>query len=110
MTTEHVFERPMTTKRYPVRYSVWDYRFPQENAIEAVRFDETYIHVTLMDGRILSIPLDWIPPLRDATPAAREQYQISDDHTLLFWDPAESDINEILRISDYLTIRPARAG
>lgn len=106
MPTEHVFEQQTTAKSYPIRYSVWDYKFPTVDAIAAVHFDDKYVHIELTDERLLSIPLCWIPPLRDANPEEREKYEISDDRTLLIWDPAVSNINEILRLSDYLHARP----
>lgn len=91
-------------RRYPIRYRIHDYTFPTGDTIETVRFDNEYIHIEFVDERVLSIPLHWIPPLRDASPAAREKYQISDDRTAIIWDPEESEVNEILRLSDYLTI------
>jgi hypothetical protein len=93
------------TIHYPIRYSVWDYTFPAGDTIEAVRFDDQYIHIELVDERILSIPLRWIPPLRDASPEEREKYHIGEDRDVIIWDPAESEVNEILRLSDYLTTR-----
>ena len=99
-------------RHYPIRYRVHDYTFPTADTIKAVRFDDTYIHIELSDERLLSIPLRWIPPLRDASPQAREQYRIGEDQDVLIWDPEESDINEILRLSDYLTVRalPSRTA
>ncbi len=37
-------------------------------SIEAknVRFDDTYLHIELMDGRIISTPLDWYKELKNA--------------------------------------------
>lgn len=94
-------------RHYPIRYRVHDYTFPTADTIKAVRFDDTYIHIVLSDDRLLSIPLRWIPPLRDAHPKAREQYKIGEDRDVLIWDPEESEINEILRLADYLTVRTA---
>ena len=105
MPIESVSSQAEAAKHYPIRYSVWEYEFPTSDTIEAVRFDQKYIHIELVDERILSIPLRWIPPLRDASPAEREKYHISEDRTLIIWDPAESTVNEILRLSDYLSVR-----
>jgi hypothetical protein len=90
---------------YPIRYSVWEYTFPTDNTIETVRFDDKYMHVEFVDERILSIPLAWIPPVRDVSPAEREKVRISEDRTILIWDPDEGEANEILRIEDYLIAR-----
>ena len=64
MHTEHVYDT--SAKHYPIRYSVWDYQFPIADTIASVHFDDKYIHIELTDERLLSIPLHWIPPLRDA--------------------------------------------
>lgn len=93
-------------RHYPIRYRVHDYTFPTSDTIKAVQFDDTYIHIELSDERLLSIPLRWIPPLRDASPQAREQYKIGEDRDVIIWDPEESEINEILRLADYLAVRP----
>lgn len=95
----------MSARHYPVKYRASDYTFPTDDAIETVCFDDTYLHIELVDGRILSVPLAWIPSLRDAPPAEREKVQISPDRSLLFWDPDKGEINEILRLSDYLVTR-----
>lgn len=92
-------------KRYPIRYGVKEYTFPSDDTIADVRLDDQYLHVHLADGRILCIPLAWIPPLRDASPEERLKFHISEDRTLIIWDPDESEVNEILRISDYLRRR-----
>ncbi|WP_288006898.1 DUF2442 domain-containing protein, partial [Acidiphilium sp.] len=37
----------------------------------AVRFDEDSMWVTLMDGRVLGVPLAWFPRLLHARPSQR---------------------------------------
>lgn len=103
--------RPVVENRahhYPIRYRVRDYTFPSDDAIAAVRFDDEYLHIGLADGRQLSIPLHWIPPLRDASPQDREKFSISEDRDAIVWDPDISDVNEILRLSDYLYVKRKR--
>ena len=68
-------------------------------------FDERYLHIELADERVLSIPLHWIPPLRDASPADRAKYHLSEARDALIWDPEEGEVNEILRLTDYLSVR-----
>lgn len=103
MTIERVFEAEAIT--YPIRYSVWDYTFPSADTIADVDFDSKFIHISLTDGRRLSLPLDWVPPLRDAPRTDREAYYITDDGSAIVWDAEESSVNEILRVSDYLCVR-----
>lgn len=99
---------PAPARHYPIRYSVRDYTFPTADTIAAVRFDDKYIHIELSDERVLSIPLRWIPPLRDASPHEREKYHISPERDAIIWDPEESEVNEILRLTDYLRVRQAK--
>ena len=89
-------------KHYPVKYARGEYTFPSSARIEAVRFDDRYIHLEFVDQRILSVPLQWIPPLRDATPRARQKFRISPERTMLIWDPDVCGINAILHIADSL--------
>lgn len=91
-----------SVKTFKINYSLCDYTFPIEVKIAKVRFDETYMHVTLTDGRILAIPLKWIPTLYHAKPVERDKYKINQTKRMLVWDPAECEINEDIRIKDYL--------
>ena len=91
--------------RYPIQYPLRDYKFPADDAIDDVHFDDVHIHLHLTDGRILSIPLKWIPPLYHANTAERLKFYITDDRSAVVWDPDESEVNEILRLSDYIRSR-----
>ncbi len=97
-------------KTFKIRYSLRDYTFPKEAKIASVRFDEAYMHVTLTDERIISIPLKWIPSLYHAKPADREKYKINQTKRMLVWDPAKCKINEEIRIEDYLGPLNAETG
>jgi hypothetical protein len=90
-------------KRYAIQHPVSAYTFPKQARIERLRFDRDYLHVDLEDGRILSIPLSWIPTLEDASPQDREKYEINRDRTLVVWNPEKCGINDELRLADYLT-------
>jgi hypothetical protein len=70
--------------------------------IRTARFDSHYLHIELTDGRILSIPLRWIPTACNAAPAEREKYEISRDRRMIIWDPDKCAINDEVRLSDYL--------
>ncbi len=94
--------RTQEIRRYHIRYPISAYTFPSDARIEGAWFDDEYLHVKLMDGRILSVPLSWIPTLRDAEPAQREKFEISRDRRWIIWDPDISGINEEIRIADYL--------
>ena len=89
-------------KRFHISHSISAYTFPKEALIDQVRFDESHTHVSLKDGRILSIPLSWIPTLQDARAEARLKYSINRSRTMIVWGPERSGINDEIRIADYL--------
>jgi hypothetical protein len=106
INVEQVDEQ-IQVKRYKIQYSVSDYTFPRDALIHRVHIDDAYLRVELTDGRVLAIPLQWIPTVYNATSADREKYEISRDRTMLIWDPNKCGINDELRIVDYLG--PVRA-
>jgi hypothetical protein len=101
-------EEQLQVKRYKVQYPISAYTFPREARIHQVRFDDEYMHIELTDGRVLSLPLWWIPTLYDASPEEREKYEINRDRTMIIWDPDKCAINDEVRIADYLG--PCDAG
>ena len=99
--------KQLEIKRYKIQYSVDEYTFPKEAYIHHVIFDEKYIHVGLTDGRIISIPLMWIPTLYNASDEDRKKFEISQNRTMIIWNPEKSGINDEINIVDYLG--PTRA-
>jgi hypothetical protein len=96
----------MKIKRYKIQHSIDEYTFPKEAYIHSVTFDNKYMHVELTDARIISIPLMWIPTVYNASAKDRERFEISQNRTIIIWDPEESGINDEISIIDYLG--PAR--
>lgn len=94
-------------KRYKIQHSIDEYTFPKEAYIHNVTFDEKYMHVELIDERIISIPLMWIPTLYNASDENRRKFEINQNRTMIIWDPEKSGINDEINIVDYL--RPARS-
>lgn len=93
-------------KRYKIQHSIDEYTFPTEAHIHAVRFDDKHMHVELTDRRIISIPLMWIPTVYNASVEDREKFEISQNRTMIIWDPNKCGINDEISIVDYLG--PAR--
>lgn len=89
-------------KVYTVAHRRSEYVIPTEARADRLTFDETYMHIHLQDGRIISVPLDWAPSLASASPEARERYTIGWDGALLVWDPDDGEINEDLLVAHYL--------
>lgn len=101
-------EQPLQVKHYKIQYPASAYTFPREARIDRVRFDDEYLHVVLTDGRMLSVPLWWVPTLHNASPEEREKYEINRNRTMIVWDPDKCAINDEVRIADYLG--PCREG
>ena len=99
-------DEQLEIKHYTVQYPVTAYTFPEEARIRKVWFDEKYIHMEFTDGRLLAVPLWWIPTLYNASPEEREKFEFNQSRTMIIWDPDKCTINDELRIADYLGMVP----
>jgi hypothetical protein len=66
---------------------------PTTALAKAVRFDDEMMHVSLTDGRIISVPIIWFPLLHEATPEQREQYEIGGGGVSLHWPELDEDLS-----------------
>lgn len=55
-------------------------------------FDDQSMHLILDDGRELSVPIDWFPSLRDASPQQRENWRFIGDGEGIHWEDMDEDI------------------
>ena len=92
----------MKVKRYKIQHSINEYTFPKEAYIHTVKFDNKYMHVELTDERVISIPLMWIPTVYNASDEDRRKFEISQNRTMIIWNPEKSGINDEINIVDYL--------
>lgn len=53
---------------------------------KSVRFDDTYLHVELKDGRVISTPMAWYPELQAATLNQLSQYSFICLHAGIKWE------------------------
>lgn len=60
---------------------------------DKVWFDDVSIHVILADGRVISVPLEWFPSLRDATKEQREKYYFIGKGIGIHWDEIDEDLS-----------------
>ncbi len=51
-----------------------------------VHFDEEYLHVKLEDGRIISTPIDWYEPLKNASISQLKNYKLICLNTGIEWE------------------------
>jgi hypothetical protein len=69
-------------------------RFHPTTALaKSVQFDDSTMQVTLLDGRMLSVPLIWFPVLNAATPEQRSQYEIAGGGISLHWSELDEDLS-----------------
>lgn len=101
-SAEKTVEAKTSVKRFDIKYPASEYTYPREALIHSVRIDDSFITIELTDGRILSIPLWWIPSINNAPPGERAKYEINRSRTMIIWDPEKSAINDEIRIEDYL--------
>lgn len=62
-------------------------------AARDVRFDREMMHVRLMDSRVISVPLDWFPRLKKASPAERENCRLIGGGIGIHWPDLDEDIS-----------------
>lgn len=81
----------MTTSAKPHlrRYRAY---VPHTALAKAVSFDDALMHVTLTDGRILSVPIIWFPLLQAAAPEQRIEYEIGAGGRSIHWPELDEDI------------------
>jgi hypothetical protein len=70
-------------------------------AAVAVTTDDSSLHVSLADGREVSVPLEWFPRLRDATPEQRRNWRFIGRGQGIHWPDVDEDIAVagLLRVS-----------
>lgn len=66
---------------------------PTTALAKSVDFDEEMLRVTLTDGRVLCVPLQWFPTLFHATREQRERYEIAGGGISLHWPDLDEDLS-----------------
>ena len=66
---------------------------PKTTLAKSVHFDSDLMHVSLVDVRIISVPIRWFPLLREATPQQRENYEIGGGGISLHWPEIDEDLS-----------------
>ncbi|HEX9120024.1 MAG TPA: DUF2442 domain-containing protein [Terriglobales bacterium] len=51
------------------------------------------LHMTLVDGRELSVPLGWFPCLKNASPSQRKQWELIGGGIGIHWPLLDEDIS-----------------
>jgi hypothetical protein len=66
---------------------------PTSALAKSVSFDEEMMHVSLTDGRLISVPIIWFPLLGAATTDQRKKYEIGGGGTSLHWPELDEDLS-----------------
>lgn len=66
---------------------------PTEAMAAGIWFDAQMMHVRLLDGRELSVPLEWFPKLRDATAAQRKKWRLIGRGVGIHWEALDEDLS-----------------
>ena len=56
-------------------------------------FEEAALHMVLADGRELSVPLEWLPRLRDASPEQRAHWRLIGRGEGIHWPDVDEDVS-----------------
>ena len=58
-----------------------------------VWFDSDMMHVRLLDGREISVPMEWFPSLRNASEEQRRQWRLIGNGVGIHWEEIDEDIS-----------------
>ena len=65
---------------------------PTTALAKSVVFNDDMIHVALMDGRVISVPVAWFPTLLHATAEQRANWRIGGHGIGLHWPDLDEDL------------------
>lgn len=66
---------------------------PTTALASAVEFTDETMQVFLSDGRVLGVPLLWVPSLASATPEQRQKVEIGGGGISLHWPEIDEDLS-----------------
>lgn len=66
---------------------------PTSALAKSISFDADMMHVSLMDGRCISVPIIWFPRLRSASPEQLNNYEIGGGGASLHWPELDEDLS-----------------
>jgi hypothetical protein len=58
-----------------------------------VWFDADMLHLRLLDGREIAVPLEWFPRLRDASESQRNNWRLIGRGTGVHWEDLDEDLS-----------------
>ena len=70
-----------------------DNRWENWPRASAVRVDPEAVHVRLVDGREIAVPIDWFGFLADGTEVQRQDFAIEGDGQGIWWDSLDDGVS-----------------
>ena len=64
-----------------------------DERVKDVKHTEDTLSVTLMDGRVISVPLAWYPRLLNASNTQRENWKIAGGGYGIHWPDVDEDLS-----------------
>jgi hypothetical protein len=64
-----------------------------DERVASVEFTDDFLVVGLMDGRQISVPLEWYPRLASASPSALSNWEICGGGYGLHWPELDEDLS-----------------
>lgn len=64
-----------------------------EPTATGIDFTQDSLVVTLRDGRVLSVPLEWFPRLRDASTSDRRNWRLIANGYGIHWPALDEDVS-----------------
>ena len=58
-----------------------------------VSIDDVVLRVQLSDGRSITVPLEWFPKLRDASPEQRANWRLIGKGVGIHWEDLDEDLS-----------------
>lgn len=65
----------------------------RDAAAVGVAIEDSVLRLALADGRELSVPLEWLPRLRDATPEQRKNWRLIGRGEGIHWPDIDEDVS-----------------
>ena len=69
------------------------YAKPSPAVATEVWFDATMLHVRLVDGREIGVPLEWFSKLREASEAQRSNWRLIGNGVGIHWEDLDEDLS-----------------
>lgn len=66
---------------------------PSQALARDVRFDEHRMHIGLLDGREISVPLEWFPTLRAASHRQQNHWRLIGHGVGIHWPDLDEDLS-----------------